>query len=271
MANPSKRISLRRLQKAIDDMDDLHFSTCESPEFLKWERDVQVAITNTFGNDSRHLTDFKEIRFTPIVSSYLSPIGLESDMRDACLKGLEGASAILTSMINEIEEYWEEDFDDVRDSVTIEPESLASTTEVFLIHGHDHGTKETVARFLQGLDLKPIILHEQPNQGRTIIEKFEDYARTSYAIALLTPDDMGGPDADQLKPRARQNVILEMGFFWGSLGRGRVAALLKDDLDVPSDYDGVVYIELDDNDGWQMKLARELKAAEFDIDLNKLA
>ncbi len=123
---------------------------------------------------------------------------------------------------------------------------------------------------MESLDLNPIILHEQPDQGRTIIEKFEDYAQTSYAIALLTPDDIGGPNADALKPRVRQNVIFEMGFFMGYLGRGRVAALIKSDLEIPSDYSGVLYIKLDENDGWQINLARELDSAGFDIDFNKL-
>ena len=159
---------------------------------------------------------------------------------------------------------------DVSNSATLEADSFVLTNQVFLIHGRDHGTKETIARFLESLDLHPIILHEQPDGGRTIIEKFEDYAQTSYAVALLTPDDVGGPDHDNLKPRARQNVILELGFFLGSLGRGRVAALLKGDLELPSDYLGVLYIELDENNGWKINLAKELKAAGFDIDLNRL-
>ena len=193
----------------------------------------------------------------------------DSEYQEAYVDGLERAAYILQSMIEEVTEYWE-DAPAASPSPTLNPNPSTLTNEVFVIHGSDHGTKETVARFLESLDLNPIILHEQPDQGRTIIEKFEDYAQTSYAIALLTPDDIGGPNADALKPRVRQNVIFEMGFFMGYLGRGRVAALIKSDLEIPSDYSGVLYIKLDENDGWQINLARELDSAGFDIDFNKL-
>lgn len=190
--------------------------------------------------------------------------------QDAYRSGLSNATAILESMIEEIEEYWEDD-QAVDQSSPLRPKQSPTTTEVFIVHGHDHGAKETVARFLESLDLIPIILHERPDEGRTIIEKFEDYSQTGYAIALLTPDDIGGTDADNLRPRARQNVILELGFFLGSLGRGRVSALVKGDLEIPSDYSGVLFTEIDDSGGWKMKLAIELKQAGFDVDLNKLA
>ena len=144
--------------------------------------------------------------------------------------------------------------------------------DVFIIHGHDDGTKETVARFIERLGLKPIILHEQPNQGQTIIEKFERHAEVAFAIALLTPDDIGSLAGDEqsLKPRARQNVIFELGYFTGKLDRGRVCALKGENVEIPSDYDGVLYIPLDESDGWQMALMRELKSAGFEVDMNRV-
>ena len=118
-----------------------------------------------------------------------------------------------------------------------------------------------MARFLEQLELSPIILHEQPNQGRTIIEKFEEYSDVGFAVVLLTPDDVGGPadESSTQRPRARQNVILELGFFLGKLGRERTCALLVDDVEIPSDYDGVLYIPMDDQDAWRFPLIRELK------------
>ena len=146
-----------------------------------------------------------------------------------------------------------------------------STNEVFVIHGRDEGAKQTVARFLERLSLKPVILHEQPNEGRTIIEKFEDHAHVGFAVVLLTPDDVGSlkEEKTNLKSRARQNVIFEFGYFIGKLGRKRVCALVKGDVEKPSDYDGVLYIPLDDSDGWKMRLIRELKTAGFEVDANK--
>ena len=146
-----------------------------------------------------------------------------------------------------------------------------NTKEIFIVHGRDNETKETVARFLEHLDLEPVILHEQPNQGRTIIEKFEQHAQVGFAVALLTPDDIGAlqEDARNLKSRARQNVIFEFGYFIGRIGRNRVCALTKGDVEIPSDYDGVVYIPLDDAGGWKMELVRELKGAGIDVDANR--
>ena len=85
---------------------------------------------------------------------------------------------------------------------------------VFIVHGHDDAVRETVARFVTKLDLVPIVLHEQANEGRTIVDKLETHGNVGFAIILLTPDDIGGPNAGSLRPRARQNVVLELGYFW---------------------------------------------------------
>jgi predicted nucleotide-binding protein len=141
--------------------------------------------------------------------------------------------------------------------------------EVFVVHGHDEGARETVARFMGNLGLAPIILHEHASQGRTIIEKLEHHGDVGYAVVLLTPDDVGGTDPVKLQPRARQNVILELGYFLGLLGRDHVCALYRGELELPSDYMGVIYIPLDSRGGWRLSLAKELKAADFDVDMNK--
>lgn len=145
-----------------------------------------------------------------------------------------------------------------------------SGRKVFLVHGHDESAREGTARFLEKLGLEAVILHEQPNAGRTIIEKVEKFAEVAFAVVLLTPDDVGAPAGNKqaLCSRARQNVILELGYFIGKLGRAHVAALLKGDVEKPSDYDGVVYIAMDGGGAWKLQLARELKTAGLDIDLN---
>lgn len=143
--------------------------------------------------------------------------------------------------------------------------------KVFIVHGREPGPREAVARLLERLDFEPVILHERPNRGRTIITKFqEEAADVGFAIVLMTPDDVGGNLATGQNPRARQNVIFELGFFIGVLGPERVAALVKGDVERPSDFDGVVYIALDDHEAWKLAVARELGAAGFQVDLNKL-
>ena len=136
--------------------------------------------------------------------------------------------------------------------------------------GRDESAKQTVARFLEKLKLNPTILHEQPNSGRTLIEKFELHAQSAFAVILLTPDDVGAmkEEKEKLNPRARQNVILELGYFLGLLGRERVCPLIVDGVEIPSDYDGVAYVPLDDSGGWRLELIRELRAAGFDVDAN---
>jgi len=147
---------------------------------------------------------------------------------------------------------------------------LAGTRRVFVVHGHDEAAKEAVARFLSKLDLEPVILHEQPNQGRTVIEKFEGHTDVDLAVVLLTPDDVGqaAGSSGAKKPRARQNVIFELGYFIGRIGRSRVCALHKGDVEILSDYEGVIYVSMDDPQGWRLLLAREIKAAGIDVDLN---
>lgn len=153
------------------------------------------------------------------------------------------------------------------------PAPATDDKKVFIVHGQDEEAKAIVARFVERCGLSPIILHEQPNGGRTIIEKFEDEADVGFAIVLLTPDDVGGPsggvDAGStvLQSRARQNVILELGYFTGRLGRGRVAALKKGEIELPSDIYGVVWTPLSGDDAWKVSLARELRKAGYDIDV----
>jgi predicted nucleotide-binding protein len=160
-------------------------------------------------------------------------------------------------------------------SAPVAPKSMVegAETHVFIVHGHDNELKEQVARLLTDLDLKPIILHEQENMGQTLIEKLERNAnKSAFAIILLTPDDFGysakdGPD--EAKPRARQNVVLELGYFIGKLGRERTCALYKG-VAAPSDFDGVVYTPADESQAWRFNVAKELKAAGYNVDMNKL-
>lgn len=142
--------------------------------------------------------------------------------------------------------------------------------KVFIVHGHDNGLKEEIARFIEKLGLEVIILHEQANNGNTIIEKFEKNANEiGYAIILYTPCDKGFSSKDG-EGRARQNVIFEHGFFIGKLGRKYVAAIKKDNVEVPSDLSGILYIEYDTKGAWKFELAKEMKGIGFIIDLNHI-
>ncbi|HEU4556698.1 MAG TPA: TIR domain-containing protein [Longimicrobium sp.] len=144
---------------------------------------------------------------------------------------------------------------------------------VFLIHGHNEAVRETVARFIERLGPAVIILNEHPSQGRTIIEKFESLSDVDYAVALMTADDVGAANFEHstdLQARARQNVIFELGFFASKLGRSRISVLYEEDIEIPSDFSGIIFIPIDASGGWKFQLARELKIAGLPIDLNTL-
>ena len=152
------------------------------------------------------------------------------------------------------------------------PEVLMSPTKVFVVHGHAPGLTSEVARLIEHLGLKPVILAERPNSGATLIEKLLANADVSFAIVLATADDVGASKkATTTQARARQNVVFELGFFVGRLGRDRVALLIEPSVEIFSDFHGVVHHEIDQNGAWRLGLARELKAADLDVDLNDLA
>jgi predicted nucleotide-binding protein len=141
---------------------------------------------------------------------------------------------------------------------------------VFIVHGRDFGSATELARILEGLKLKPIILSEQASGSRTIIEKLEKYSDVGYAFVILTPDDVGGlaSSRSNLKNRARQNVILELGYFMGLLGRDRVGCLYKGDIELPSDMLGVVRVQFNQylkEVYWY--IIKELKAVGYTIEL----
>jgi len=143
--------------------------------------------------------------------------------------------------------------------------------KVFIVHGHDRTVLSEVARFLDKLDIESIILMEQPHGGRTLMEKLERNSDVAYAVVLCTADDLGrAKDEEELQPRPRQNVILELGYFIGSLGRDNLCVLREEALDMPSDFHGVGYHVLDSGGAWQLSLAKEMKAAGLPVDLNKL-
>lgn len=144
------------------------------------------------------------------------------------------------------------------------------TNKVFIVHGHNDAVKEKVARFVEHLKLTPIILHEQIDRGQTIIEKVESNSNdVNFAIVLLTADDEGKAKTEtDYKLHARQNVIFEMGYFFGLLSRSHVFLLLDDDVEKPSDLSGIVYNSLKED--WKTKLFKELQACGYNVDPNDL-
>jgi len=151
-----------------------------------------------------------------------------------------------------------------------ERKEIVDKNKVFIVHGHDNEAKIEVARFIEKLGLEPIILNEQVNDGMTIIEKIEKYSNIGFSIVLYTPCDIGydKEKEDNKLNRARQNVVFEHGYMIAKLGRNNVCALVKQDVEVPNDISGIVYIIMDKNDGWKIPLAKEMKSSGYNIDFN---
>ena len=151
--------------------------------------------------------------------------------------------------------------------------AMAKADHVFVVHGHDVETKTQVARLLEQLSLQPILLDEQANKGRSILAKFTDHAaEASFAIVIMSADDEGREISDitSPKPRARQNVIFELGYFLAKLGPGRVCALTLGDPEIPSDFSGILVEKKDDRGAWKFNIAKELRAAGFKADANNI-
>jgi len=184
--------------------------------------------------------------------------------------------------------------------------TFAMKENVFIVHGRDLLSVKELKSMLKRFRLNPIVLHEQPSGSRTVVEKLEKYSDVGYAFVILTPDDIGcfnievskslqsivgtlqnlieaytvikhkGPlkrvhgelskVASSFKPRARQNVVLEFGYFIGFLGRDRVCCLYKGDVELPSDMHGIVYVPFKEsvNEARDM-IIKELRAAGYDV------
>ncbi len=224
-------------------------------DYDSWVKRVRIILPRIL--DAQALSDF---------SSFNAPFTPWSEKIDSQTALLE---ALLVQ--EQIERVPEQDL--ISQEITSQSARCSPHSKrIFLVHGHDTEVKQTVARFLEHLKLEPIVLHEQASAGRTVIEKLEKHSNVGFAVVLLTPDDVGGlaSTPEELRVRARQNVVFELGFFIGRLSRRRVCALYKTDVEIPSDYHGVLYVEFDLLGAWRTKLAQELVEAGFSIDSEAL-
>ncbi|MGF1689065.1 nucleotide-binding protein [Photobacterium japonica] len=198
----------------------------------------------------------------------------ESDLERFWREDGQTMLAYIDSLIIDVsnDEYDFREIEREKDAVVQVTQSEKPKNKVFIVHGHDGEAKERTARFIEKLGFDAIILHEQASRSMTIIEKIENYSNdVGFGIVLYTPDDMGNvkneAEVGKLKYRARQNVVFEHGFLIGKIGRENVAPLVEGAIELPNDISGIVYIN--DKD-WQLDIAKEMKAAGYDIDFNKL-
>ncbi len=280
------RRRIERLQKCIEELQAFDPQRVQKryniPEVVALEASITHALGAAFGHGTPRFNLYiaaadldrgpHQMRSDPMFGGMSDAAYDQRDAADARRYFAEGKERSIPLLQGAISALEDEIADRVPDSsaAVLAPAAAPLGRKVFIVHGHAGEPREAVARFLDRIGLETIILHEQANQGRTLIEKFEAHADVGFAIVLLTPDDMGGPLNGTQQPRARQNVILELGYFIGRLRRARVCALKAGDLELPSDILGIVWTPFDAAGAWKIALAKELQAAGYDIDWNKV-
>lgn len=273
-----------RLKEFYDEADKLIGSkvTAGDQRFKDWELKVSRYLSHRYGIQSVEMEEFRKTEFEDIFDFDNAEKKIET-----CRKGLEATKRTFKiylkeiskemlenaqkSMRQQLREMQKERYEDgmlMNASQEVSMKKAKEYKKVFIVHGHDEALKQEVARIVEKQGLEAIILSEQANQGKTIIEKIEENADVGAAICLFTGDDYGrAKDATSENLRARQNVVFEAGYFMGKLGRRNVILIASPDIEIPSDLQGVVYTN---KDMWQTDVLRELKAIGYNVDFNKL-
>ncbi|TDY85006.1 UNVERIFIED_ORG: putative nucleotide-binding protein [Herbaspirillum seropedicae] len=271
LSQEQMRKAIPRLKRLIEDIKA--FDTSSLTERFgsaqgALETQIEGTLSSIFGHDTVEYRRYADATRLDNGSIYMSVDYVDDGprARKNVNEGKINACGLLETAIK----WLEEEIADANEPLSAQGSSASLSNRIFVVHGHDDGARETVARFIDRIGLEAIILAEQANQGRTIIEKIEANSGVGFAVVLLTPDDVGGKSVDSLRHRARQNVLLELGYFMGRLGRNRVCALAKGDIEIPTDFAGVVWTGLDEAGAWKAALAKELDAVGYAVDWNKV-
>ena len=263
------REGIRRLERRIAEVEafdpqsiQTHDDTSKADAL---EASVRGALEQTFGPDT---VEFQRYRAAanfdwPLNMRYPTPIHqIQESLRRCRGRSLQ----LLNQAVSFLKEELEANARTPQPGATAQAPASPSP-KVFLVHGRDNEAKNEVARFLDKIGLEAIILHERAHAGRHLLTKFQEEAGdVGFAVILITPDDACSGPGEPQRSRPRQNVVFELGFFIGKFGTARVAALVKGDVERPSDFDGVGYITMDQGGGWKLELARELQGAKMPFD-----
>lgn len=264
-----------KILKQIDKGYEIRNTSIDTLEYLKqmkhekksWKSYTEELLSRLFDNEqfsSEFARSDIKLLYSMGKKDFWENVTEFQDEMDECLNNLKTLSNKL-ELIPELNQ--------TQTMIVTASSQATDFTKVFIIHGHDSEAKLSAARFVEKLGLQAVIFHEQVSQGDTIIEKLERLSDVGYAIVLLTPDDKGYVKhlpQDQATSRARQNVVFEWGYFIAKLGRSKVLALLKEDVEIPSDLQGVLWERMDEGGAWQYKVAKELQAAGYKVDMNNI-
>lgn len=233
-----------------------------SEKWIIWLNRVETLIMSRFGEESVPFKTYREGTRYPL-------LGNEQ-------KYFENTKSLILGALKGAELSLQDDSLQETNIKEVSPTGINITNKVFIVHGHNQEAKNELELFLREIGLEPIVLHRQPDEGKTIIEKFEKHSDVGYAFVILTPDEIAytadqekEEDASRKKEiRARPNVIFEFGYFVGKLGRNKVCCLHTGNVDLPGDLDGLVYKKFStDVTEVNYKIIKELKAAGYNVQL----
>jgi predicted nucleotide-binding protein len=283
-----KRRDIDRLLRRIKELEEfdpqLVSRRFDDPKLKQIEAAIDETLASVFGHgtvDYKRYSSAAELDHGPVrmnvTPSWIAARGGAAggyrddtlEIRRYITEGKEQALGLLRQAVRGLEEEIELAGPEHANAAN-QHASVHISRKVFIVHGHEGEPREAVARFLEKIGFTPVILHERANQGQTVIEKVEANSDVGFAIVLLTPDDEGSVRGGAPQPRPRQNVLLELGYFIGKLTRKRVCTLKVGEMEIPSDWRGVIDEPFDTGGGWKQTLARELEAADYEIDWNKV-
>lgn len=265
--------AIENLNKLISEIPEIERN---SSEHARWLSNVLRILDVKFGSESLYSSTIRSFTWKENGARIYGGYDIASQMRrdnDMAFRRQMGqAKGIIQSAVDALAENIAESEEESAQEDNVMPHDSFDPKKVFVVHGHNETVKETVARTLQDLGLIPIILAEQPDKGRTVIEKFETEGNdVGFAVVLLTADDKGRKNkARTMQSRARQNVVFEMGYFIALLGRERVMLLLQPGVEEPSDLKGVVYTPLDKDGAWKYRLVKELREQGYAVSSDAL-
>ena len=230
-----------------------------SPDWVAWRTRVVGAIERLFHEKSAPI---RMVRAAAAVNLIGNDDTAFKQAKSYYMGALEAALQVLE----------EDNFGEIKLNRSSASSPMSYSNKIFIVHGHDEIAKQELEIILTEMGLEPVVLHRQPDGGRTLIEKFEHYADVGFAFVIMTADEIAYVVSESEKPddsrakqlRARPNVIFEFGFFVGRLGRSRTCCLYKGDVVLPSDLNGLIYKRFEksvEETAWS--LARELKAAGY--------
>jgi predicted nucleotide-binding protein len=272
------RGALPKLERRIAELESVNTSTIKKrgePQFESIEHKIDDTLVEIFGTDTVEYYRYQIKTLDKAPRNYFE----ETSLADVT-EGYESGVAEAITTLKTVVELFNEKLVDMESSDKAAPihptgetqlKKCTDNVKVFIVHGRDEQAKLSAARFIEKMGLTAIILNEQANSGKTIIEKIEENTNVGFALVLYTPCDIGGlANEGSPKPRARQNVVFEHGYLVAKLGRCNVCALVKGSIEVPSDINGIIYVALDEANAWQISVAKELRSAGYDIDMNKI-